>query len=252
MTAQTVVIILGMHRSGTSCLAGTLETRGLFLGKVSRQNPWNKKGNRENPDIMDLHEVILSASGGRWDNPPANIVWTPKHKASRDRIIASYSGVRCWGFKDPRTLLLIDGWLEAIAHPKFVGTFRHPARVALSLYTRNKGSIEQWLNLWMVYNSRLIEIHDRNPFPIVNFDLDDASYVVRLELLARELGMQQFDRDANPGHLGNLPARSDESLNDPETDIFFDPALRHHLDVDQISLPKDIQLVYQRLLELAA
>ena len=45
------IVILGMHRSGTSCLAGCLEELGLHLGTVITSAPHNKKGNRENPEL---------------------------------------------------------------------------------------------------------------------------------------------------------------------------------------------------------
>jgi hypothetical protein len=45
---QRVVSILGMHRSGTRCLTGTMQEAGLVLGKFSTFNEFNRKGNREN------------------------------------------------------------------------------------------------------------------------------------------------------------------------------------------------------------
>jgi hypothetical protein len=59
-----------MHRSGTSCLTGTLESWGVVLGDVHRGNPFNAKGNRESQKIMDLHDRIMAANGGSWLRPP--------------------------------------------------------------------------------------------------------------------------------------------------------------------------------------
>jgi len=42
------MLILGMHRSGTSCLAGCLQAAGLISGEVNIQAMYNAKGNREN------------------------------------------------------------------------------------------------------------------------------------------------------------------------------------------------------------
>ena len=52
------VAIVGMHRSGTSCLAGCLEDLGLTLGKVNRAAPHNLKGNNENPRFWDRKSVV--------------------------------------------------------------------------------------------------------------------------------------------------------------------------------------------------
>lgn len=46
----STVLILGMHRSGTSCLAGSLQEAGLYLGEVNTAAPHNAKGNRESRD----------------------------------------------------------------------------------------------------------------------------------------------------------------------------------------------------------
>jgi len=48
MQISPPILILGMHRSGTSCLAGCLEEAGLYLGDVNLKAGFNKKGNREN------------------------------------------------------------------------------------------------------------------------------------------------------------------------------------------------------------
>ena len=59
-----VICVLGMHRSGTSCLVGSLQKAGLHLGKHHTWNRYNRKGNRENQDIVDLNRAVLEFSGG--------------------------------------------------------------------------------------------------------------------------------------------------------------------------------------------
>jgi hypothetical protein len=102
---QRVIAILGMHRSGTSCLIGSLQKAGLHLGKHNTWNDHNLRGNRENDDIIRLNEALLNDNGGSWKNPPANVVWSRKHYKRAREIIASYRDHDLWGFKDPRTLL---------------------------------------------------------------------------------------------------------------------------------------------------
>ena len=65
------VVVLGMHRSGTSLLAGTLQEAGLELGEVVHSAPHNRKGNRESISIRTLHEDLLERSGGRKRGPAA-------------------------------------------------------------------------------------------------------------------------------------------------------------------------------------
>src|ERR1700722_1604349 len=131
-----------MHRSGTSCLAGSLEEAGLHLGEVFRVGRHNLKGNRENGRIMALQEDILVHSGGTWNQPPEQECWSDAHRADRDSIVRSYGDVSVWGFKDPRTTLLVDFWREVLPGLRPVGTLRHPQCVAESLQKRGGGSID--------------------------------------------------------------------------------------------------------------
>ena len=64
-----VVAVLGMHRSGTSALAGSLEQHGLFLGRVSTSNPHNPKGNRESAEVRRLNEDVLRVERRRLVRP---------------------------------------------------------------------------------------------------------------------------------------------------------------------------------------
>jgi len=184
-----VICVLGMHRSGTSCLAGSLEQQGLFLGDVNTAAPWNKRGNRESFTIMDLQGDILDASGGSWDRPPAVTEWRPEHVERARAILAEHAGRRVWGFKDPRTLLTLDGWRELVPDLQPVAIFRHPLRVAQSLQSRNHLALDQGMVLWRTYNERLVEIHDHEPFPVVCFDDEPGTLDAKLREAGEALGL---------------------------------------------------------------
>src|SRR5215469_1243814 len=66
---QKVVIITGMHRSGTSALSGALARIGVDFGKRLLSPSWhNPKGYFEHPEIVALHDSLLQALGSRWDD----------------------------------------------------------------------------------------------------------------------------------------------------------------------------------------
>jgi hypothetical protein len=218
-----VVCIVGMHRSGTSCLAGSLEEAGLHLGNVITSAPHNAKGNRENKRIMDLHESVLVHSGGRWDAPPSTISWTAEHARERDSVVEGYGGAD-FGFKCPRTLFLLGFWQEVVSTPVYVGTFRHPVLVAESLLRRNGGTLEGWIDLWAAYNERLLALHERIPFPVVRFDVEAAEYADSLARVALELG-----------------------LSPPSRLTFFEPTLRHERAAADLNLPRRAAALYDRL-----
>ena len=74
--SKQCLVVLGMHRSGTSCLTGTIEQCGVALGEVFTENPYNKKGNRESAQIQALNNDVLETNGGAWDRPVAVTKWT--------------------------------------------------------------------------------------------------------------------------------------------------------------------------------
>ena len=101
------LFILGMHRSGTSCLAGMLECAGFNAGLVDEWNPDNRKGNREHLAVTPLNEAVLRINGGAWDNPPARVEVDDRQRREMDRIISDLEAQgRPWFIKDPRILLV--------------------------------------------------------------------------------------------------------------------------------------------------
>ncbi len=193
MSSSHVVIILGMHRSGTSSLAGSLQSAGLFLGEVNTQAPYNAKGNRESLQIMALHDRVLANDGHAWHTPPPGAAsWGEDDRAQRDAIIHQLEVEPVWGFKDPRTLLTLEGWLERVPNARLVGTLRHPARVAASLAARPEPLYVEpahGLALWRRYNRRLLALWRQSPFPILDFDGDPAEYRRALDAACRDLGL---------------------------------------------------------------
>lgn len=230
MTAIRPLLILGMHRSGTSCLAGCLQEAGLYLGEVNTKAGFNKKGNREHRGIMELHEHVLNRHGAAWDNPPnGRIKWDEHDLQSLIALTSTFPTSRNWGTKDPRTLFTLSGW-KTVFEPRCIGTFRHPGEVANSLQRR----AQAWgkpmerahaLALWQSYNTQMLDIYRAQPFPIVRFDVPKESYLKALQAAGPEIGMdipenltfretelrhERIETDPVPKHLKTLW----EALND--------------------------------------
>ena len=199
--------ILGMHRSGTSCLAGSLEKCGLFLGEVSRYNKFNFKGNHELDEVINLHDEILAINGGNWSNPPEHISVNFNQKQVMNNIVSRLSLHLPCGLKEPRTLLLMDTWLETIGSNKckMIGTYRHPVAVAKSLAKRNNISRKHAYKLWLRYNTELVRLHKNYSFPIIQFDLSDPkTYLRTVSALSILLGLKP--------NMNKLQLFIDESL----------------------------------------
>jgi hypothetical protein len=194
---KKIVIILGMHRSGTSCLTGSLQLAGLDLGDYSEWNPHNLKGNRENAEVMALNESVLVANGGKWAVPPKKVHWQPEHKLEARRILAKYAGTPAWGFKDPRTLLTLEGWLALGIEPDYIGIFRHPMAVAASLMQRSADAmdLQTALSLWYAYNKRLLHRYEEKAFPLLCFDWAEDDFHDALARAMKQIGLQPGSDD---------------------------------------------------------
>jgi hypothetical protein len=219
-----VITVVGMHRSGTSFLVGSLQQRGLFLGEHSTWNRYNRRGNRENRAVRDLNEKVLEDSGGSWDGPPPRIEWKPEHLSVARAILAEYADQPVWGFKDPRVLLTFSGWEQLVPDIEPVGIFRHPGRVARSLKGRDEMPRDRALNLWCLYNRRLIELHGRKRFPILSFDEEATTLEAKLERVADLLRLEG-------GSVG---------------EPFFSEELRQ-APADEDPLPAEVQEIYDEL-----
>ncbi len=188
--------MLGMHRSGTSCLTGSLQEAGLSLGDCHTWNHHNIKGNRENQKFVDLHDSILQDNGGSWDLPPKKIIWSARHRQRALELLAEHSHEDIFGFKDPRTLLLVDGWKVLVPGLEFVGIFRRPDAVARSLEKRSAMARDQALKLWYNYNARLYRQYRSRPFPLLCFDDDERQLLRNLSAVAVNLGLQALAGDS--------------------------------------------------------
>ena len=147
-TTSTFYLILGMHRSGTSCLTGSLERCGVFLGDVKGKGKHNKKGYFEKEAIYKMNDQILGLNKSSWYNPPDfPVTVLPYHYQRLESIVNELKLKTPCALKDPRTLLLIDFWRNLIGeHCQMIGTFRHPLAVAQSLMVRDKLPIKKDFN----------------------------------------------------------------------------------------------------------
>lgn len=171
------IVVAGMHRSGTSLLARALMALGIDLGgSFPAADGDNPQGYQEDGGFLALHrswfQQALDPAAGGW----TDWGWTPKRSVSclgdatwRAAARAHIQRQRkaCWGWKDPRTTLVLPFWQRLIGSIKVIGLFRAPwdlsdalCRLDLSLFRRNPFMI---LPLWQLYNQRLLEFCQANP-----------------------------------------------------------------------------------------
>lgn len=162
MKSNIVIVVLGMHRSGTSAVTRSLELLGVGLGgNLHPANFDNPTGFWEDKDCLEINEQLLAALGSAYDQLDIaweNVLETPAIAGLRWRAgeilkakLAEAGGI--WGFKDPRTCRLLDFWQAVFndvgCDARYVITLRNPASVAASLHQRNNIPFEKSYLLWL-------------------------------------------------------------------------------------------------------
>jgi hypothetical protein len=109
---MTAIVVLGMHRSGTSLVAGALHKMGVHMGSRFREpDETSPYGYWEDLDWRDVNKRILNGAGGTWYDPPP--LWRIEREVARlaprigQLVSERYNKHSLWGMKDPRTALSI-------------------------------------------------------------------------------------------------------------------------------------------------
>ncbi|MES2819533.1 MAG: glycosyl transferase family 1, partial [Pseudomonadota bacterium] len=155
------VLVLGMHRSGTSAVAACLERLGVHLGDaLVPADKWNPKGYFEERRIVAFNNRLLDLQGLRWDSPlppaPAlQAAWCGQAEAAAALLQELFAGTFVWGFKDPRMCLLAPFWQPVFAamrlRPRMLLVLRHPAEVTDSLARRDGMATRRAGWLWFTH-----------------------------------------------------------------------------------------------------
>ena len=144
------IIVLGMHRSGTSPLARVINLAGVDLGNnfIPAVPNDNESGFWEHMDILQANEKLLQELNSSWDDvrPLPDDWWnSDTAKTYKLEIISilerDFADSPFWGVKDPRICRLLPLWIplldEINSKPFFVFVVRNPLEVVASLVKRN-------------------------------------------------------------------------------------------------------------------
>ena len=170
-TEQPILLITGMHRSGTSFVAGLLQSAGLDIGKnLLEANYSNPKGFFENTDFLDFHRSVLSSLGIEpkgWIVPDEIIVPDEYVSKAKQLIKDNASAVKPWGWKEPRTTIFLNFWSNLLPNAKFLFIYRSPWEVIDSLYRRGDRPFydvpEFALEIWTAYNQKILDFRLQYP-----------------------------------------------------------------------------------------
>jgi Sulfotransferase family len=221
---NATVVILGMHRSGTSALTHALALLGASLGPVA-----NLGRNWETPVMRRPNDALLNAFGGGWDCPPQMPDGWVESEAvqailpSARAAFAEYGSPDILVWKDPRTCMTLPFWRQLFPErPVIVFVHRHPVEVADSLTARNGFHLAHGLALWERYNHAALQNATGLPTVAIPY----------WRLVEKPKATMRVIVDALAGWGVRLP-------NPPEwTDMELTPQRRHHLsDADIFDAP---------------
>ena len=229
-SGRTCLLILGMHRSGTSALARVLALLGADLpDKLFDADESNETGYWEPVSVNSLNNELLASAGSAWDDWQAfEPGWLASPKAgafearARAALEAEYGGSSFLVLKDPRICRIAPFWLGVLAaagvRPLVLLPLRNPLEVAASLERRDGFAPELGHLLWL-------------------------RHVLAAEAASRGLPRVHCSYDQLMQDWPHLAARAGKTLDlawpraseraAPEIDAFLAEKLRHHKEAPQ-------------------
>jgi hypothetical protein len=164
MSQKRIIVVLGMHRSGTSAITRGLTSLGVELGDnlfppVSGNND---KGFWEDIDLQRFNERLLRKLGSSWQRIAQfdtgrllNDEFSAERSEASELVERKLAGAAVFGFKDPRTAILLPFWQcvfddLGIDH-RYIIALRNPLEVAESLRKRDNLDPSHSIALWLKY-----------------------------------------------------------------------------------------------------
>ena len=222
---RQAVVILGMHRSGTSALAGT----AVRLGLASPRTPLptsddNPTGFYESFPVVQVNHKILLAAGCGWNvcltfepNRLDGMLRPVDRQFILETLRREFGNAASFVLKDPRLCLTLPAWLPALhatgAGVRVLIVARHPVEVVRSLAVRNQHPQAEAAPHWLHH---MLEAEQASR------GLNRA--VVSYDNLTRDWRSCM----AQAGMIANVTWPRPIELAGPDIDAFLAAASRHH------------------------
>ncbi len=223
---KRAVLVLGMHRSGTSALTRIINLMGFSAPRtLMAATEANEAGFWESEVFMQLNERIMKACGGKWssrkafgEDPLAVARRTGLYDEVRETLDAEYGGERDIVLKDPRISRLMAIYRPVLEEAGYrilpVLALRNPLEVAASLTKRDEFSTGKGLGIWLRYTLDAEAATRQMPRAVIGFEALMGDWRATMEKAAQGLG------EAWP----TLPPAAVA-----ECDATLQPRLRHHV-----------------------
>jgi hypothetical protein len=172
------VIVLGMHRSGTSLLTRIVNLCGVRIDPESAMMPasWeNPRGYWEPEYLAELNDAMLDLAGSAWYAPRAfqlrELTLAPSFRTRMQaRIDERNTEPSSFVWKDPRLSITWPLWRPLLADPVVLICMRNPAAVSASLSARNGFPREHSYALWELYVEFALAYASHERHTIVHYE----------------------------------------------------------------------------------
>lgn len=222
-----IILVLGMHRSGTSAVTRVLNLLGAELGeRLLTPSKDNEKGFWENAGIVELNDQLLNSYDRSWDDPRE----IPLEKNNEEKIVSARQKVqkemvkltkaqKLTAIKDPRLCRLAPLYFSVLEQMSIEATVvlmvRDPLQVARSLQVRNGLSIETGLLLWLRYT----------------LDAEKYSQNINRTFISYDALMDNWQEQADKvGTMASITWPKSMSNVSKRIDNFLDNGLNHQRD----------------------
>lgn len=222
---QKAIIVLGMHRSGTSAIMRVVNLLGVDIGDdLLEAGPDNLSGFWEHTEIFRLHGRILKLLNRSWhDIRPLPEKWWKNDEILmvKDQIIdvikKDFSEAEIWGVKDPRMCKLLPLWNlifeELNIKPYFIHIIRNPYEVKASLGKRNEFPVSKSLLLWLEHILEAEKDTRGHPRIFITYDQLLENWSLTVDMISEKFGIKW------PEKMSDISDKIDD---------FLSPVLRHH------------------------
>ncbi len=196
LATKKLIVVLGMHRSGTSAITRGLKTFGIDLGdnlsdKGLDPSADNPKGFWEDKDINSINNDLLKAINYEWDSLALLEEEFKQNELEQLQLRAvevlktKTEKNQAFAIKDPRISRLLPFWRHVFNRAElsvgYVIAYRHPMSVMKSLQGRNGFAPEKCYYLWLVHLIPCILDIQGALRVVVNYDLliDDPNTQIK-------------------------------------------------------------------------
>jgi hypothetical protein len=238
---RRLIVVLGMHRSGTSAITRALRVFGVDLGNnlIPGDARVNKKGFFEDVDINALNVELLSTIRHDWMHvrmvSESDFVELKKRFLDRacELLKEKVKGKEIYGFKDPRVAKLIPFWRDVFDRCGYIANYvialRNPMSVVKSLEKRDKLDITQSYLLWLEYMLSILNETMNDKRILVNYDFLMQTPVDELRRIGSALSFPVYDEKESEYFVNH----------------FLSPNLRHSVHTKDDLLLEAPPLVYE-------